>query len=1097
MKHAACLLLLPLLVSAVTYPTPAQQRSFPDTRDGIFVFADQIPPGNTDAQNRFAATHYLGTQKMIRDDIEAIRVYNPDFLHLHYKLSVGQGDSTILFIDGNDWVTDWDYVNQQDDWFVTDGEGTRIRHVPDGWYLMDVSGQISGAGEDGWKEYWASTCIEQMRHNAADGVFADSYDIAVVNADFLDPPYFWFEGTNPLTYWVPHLEIFGNYITEQLHAQPERFYVLPNLGFQVTSWDTTDYAFADGGMIEGFAQWGGDNPFSLSDWKLQMNRILALVALDKILICQSYMWDAWDMDDRGFYLGCYLLVKGHHTYVNILSGGPGQNMQYYPEYDVDLGPYLDEPPLDVDSLYVPELDLYRRDYEKGFVLVNPTWETRDVALGDTLYLVVPQGGGVVDGNAQYGGSLAFQPATQVTLGEHEGLILLYDLPVPEEQATGLSAFHRSGQTFLTWTETSAEGETYNVYRSHEPITEANLSQAERIAQVPEGSAFYANEWMKEEDYDPSTHAVQRNFIIEDMGPELPDGTGLLVWTPHEETEAYYAVTVVVDGIENTQIGAENSLQTPVAETDDPPMPVMVWASETGRGWVFTQFMDYAALNPTFDGYAYNYSVSVPTNYDGSVPFPVTLALGGWGTRYIVYDSAPYDYQTIYVSVDDAFKTWFYGYSATHDFAQGTPPTSGPVGNFTEWRLLRCVDELIRHDLYNVDEERIYAFGGSMGGSGALALGMRYPDVFAAVYAALPMTNYATAGDSGGVHWADDVIPKWGTLEDDFPVANLGPRAGHLTPYDGTGVWEWMNHQANMLSRVGDEMAYIATAHGKADAIIEWPTQGAPWYEIMQQDARRGFAGKAIPDWDHTWTSFAGQGPMLPFESFVFRKDRSFPGFTNCSLNDDVRYNLDIEWSCPWNDFAGDIVDAVDRYEIVLRIRPDGDLPDTATVDVTPRRLQAFTVTPGATYAWSNLQLPEEEAIQGGLVTADDDGLLLVGGFLVTKAGNRLVLEPEAGAEVPEAHFTGPPALEAPRPNPFVEALTIAYRLREPGTVRVRILDAQGRRVRILEEGRAAAGRHTVVWDGRDARGRRAAAGVYWVEVRGPGLAATRSVIRLR
>jgi hypothetical protein len=292
------------------------------------------------------------------------------------------------------------------------------------------------------------------------------------------------------------------------------------------------------------------------------------------------------------------------------------------------------------------------------------------------------------------------------------------------------------------------------------------------------------------------------------------------------------------------------------------------------------------------------------------------------------------------------------------------------------------------------------------------------------------------------------------------------------------------------------MAYIATAHGKADAIIEWPTQGAPWYEIMQREARRGFAGKAIPGWDHSWTSFAGQGPMLPFESFVFRKDRSFPGLTNCSLNDDVRYNLDIEWSCPWNDFAGDIVDETDRYEIVLRIRPDDDLPDTATVDVTPRRLQAFTVTPGASYAWSNLELPGEDVVQEGLVTADDDGLLLVEGFRVTKAGNRLALEPAAGA-APEPRFTGPPTLEAPRPNPFVDELAIAYRLREPGIVRVRVLDAQGRRVRLLEERRVAAGRHVVVWDGRDAKGNRAAAGVYWIEVRGPGLAATRSVIRLR
>lgn len=1096
----------------------AHARLFPDTAGGIHVFADQIPPGNTDAQNRFAAERYVGTQKMIPDDIALIRAYNPDFLHLHYKLAVGQGDSTILFIDGNEWVTDWGYVQQQDDWFVTDSTGTRIRHAYWGWYLMDVSGQISGAGDDGWKEYWADTCIDQMRHNSADGVFADSYDVAVVNAWYLDPPDWRFEGTNPNTYWVPHLDLFGHYLAERLHAEPEGFYLLPNLGLQVTSWDEADYAFGDGGMIEGFAQWGGDDPFGLSDWTLQMNRILALIAQDKIMILQSYLQDELDYDDRMFYTGCYLLVKGHHTYLNILAHGPGLDMQYYPEYTIDLGPYLHASPGEIGQLLDPETGVYRRPYENGLVLVNPTATPRAVALESPRYRVTASGGGVVDEAGHYGGSLDFVAVQEVALGPYEARILVDEPPQPEGQATDLAAFHRGGQTFLTWTELAPVGESYRLYRHDQPITESTLSQASRIAEVAEGSAFYANEASR-------PGALHQNFIIEDLGPELPDGTGLLVWTPHESAPAYYAVTAVVDGLENLTLSDANSLPSPVPETDDPPAPVLVWQADSGRGWVFTQFMDYAAWNPTFDGYAYNYSVGVPSNYDPAAAFPLTVHLDGWGTRYATLTGSPYEYQTIYVSVDDPHQTWYFGHALDHDYdQQGPVPAAGRIANLTEWRILRSVYDAISDPRFTVDENRIYVFGGSMGGSGTLAFATRYPDVFAAAYAVAPMTNYQTCGTYGGTPWPNDLIPKWGALEDNLPVFHTGPYAEHLAPHDDTGVWDWMNHQATMsgeTGRLADEMPYLATAHGNADWIIEWPSQGEPWYAIMDEQARRGFSGYVLDGADHYWYGFVGCGPNLPFEAYVFRKDRSFPGLTGCTLNTEFDHNRGIEWSCPWHDFAGDIVDTADHYELALRIVGSSDYADSATVDITPRRLQAFEIAPGQAYTWRNETLAGE-LIAAGEGEADAYGLVLIDDFLVTKVGTRLVLDsqpvssvegadPNLASDSGDARDDRPGSgpvpgelhLAQPHPNPFGRgnvrlrfAVPATAGSTEPAVVTVAVYDVRGRLVRTLRQGRAPSGWHEAVWDGRDHAGRTVPAGVYWVRLRGDGAGDARSLIRV-
>ncbi len=74
----------------------------------------------------------------------------------------------------------------------------------------------------------------------------------------------------------------------------------------------------------------------------------------------------------------------------------------------------------------------------------------------------------------------------------------------------------------------------------------------------------------------------------------------------------------------------------------------------------------------------------------------------------------------------------------------------------------------------------------------------------------------------------------------------------------------------------------------------------------------------------------------------------------------------------------------------------------------------------------------------------------------------------------------PLALLGNAPNPFNPSTTIAFSLPEGGAVahHLDVYDARGRLVRRLSDGVLAAGRHEVVWDGRDDQGAPAAAGVY-------------------
>jgi immune inhibitor A len=83
------------------------------------------------------------------------------------------------------------------------------------------------------------------------------------------------------------------------------------------------------------------------------------------------------------------------------------------------------------------------------------------------------------------------------------------------------------------------------------------------------------------------------------------------------------------------------------------------------------------------------------------------------------------------------------------------------------------------------------------------------------------------------------------------------------------------------------------------------------------------------------------------------------------------------------------------------------------------------------------------------------------------------------------------------PNPFNPRAEIVFTLPAAGLVTLSVHDATGRRVRRLLHEARPAGRQSVVWDGRDDRGRGTASGVYWVRAQGPGGAALLKVTLLR
>jgi hypothetical protein len=419
--------------------TAGAVRPFPDTWHGIHVFNDQLAGGSmTEEQFRFAATRYVGCQKMTRDDTRHLRQYNPGFIVLHYRLGLGlgyqapsgdcqPGGDWLLIVEGNEWVREWpgDEVVAES-WFFPWAGQPRVYNCDWGWYLVELN-------DPGWRAWWSDQVMAQMAASEADGLFADSFSV---------PNYLGAGRYNPSLpevdaafeeAWARHIQDFTAYLQERFGE----YYFIPNVGGWLVTRDPTDYSGADGVMIEGFAEWEPHSPFELADWQLQMNRILDLTRRDKVVIAQSYLWDPGDVETRLFYLGNYLLVKGRYSYLNIEYS---MEPEYFPEYDMELGPPLDELPAGIDGYFNTGWGVYSRRYAQGLILVNPGPDTRSIDLGGTYYLAQPGGGGIVPANGDISAwSVQYTPVNRIELGPDQAAILLNAVPGAHRSPDNLTA----------------------------------------------------------------------------------------------------------------------------------------------------------------------------------------------------------------------------------------------------------------------------------------------------------------------------------------------------------------------------------------------------------------------------------------------------------------------------------------------------------------------------------------------------------------------------------------------------------------------------------------------------------------------------------
>lgn len=156
------------------------------------------------------------------------------------------------------------------------------------------------------------------------------------------------------------------------------------------------------------------------------------------------------------------------------------------------------------------------------------------------------------------------------------------------------------------------------------------------------------------------------------------------------------------------------------------------------------------LSRTYDfkeaGKPMKYSLYIPTSYDKQKKAPLIVALHGLGSsaagimRYPGFTRHAEKHGYLIVAPTGYNSRGWYG-SRGKGGGRGSDPDN--LGELSEKDVMNVL-ALIRKE-FNIDDNRIYLMGHSMGGGGTWHLGIKYPDIWAALGPIAPAAPRSTSG----------------------------------------------------------------------------------------------------------------------------------------------------------------------------------------------------------------------------------------------------------------------------------------------------------------------------------------------------------------
>lgn len=159
--------------------------------------------------------------------------------------------------------------------------------------------------------------------------------------------------------------------------------------------------------------------------------------------------------------------------------------------------------------------------------------------------------------------------------------------------------------------------------------------------------------------------------------------------------------------------------------------------------------------------------------------PLLVALHSWSYGYQMLDPARW-------ALDEAKKR---GWGFYYPHFRG--PNKTPQACGSDLAVQDIVDG-VRHvgTLGQIDADRVYLLGGSGGGHMALLMAGRHPEIWAAVYAACPITDVGRWHDESG-DTSRDLEPIYARMLEG--VCGAGPSSAHKRDYDRRSPVTWLKN----------------------------------------------------------------------------------------------------------------------------------------------------------------------------------------------------------------------------------------------------------------------------------------------------------------
>jgi pimeloyl-ACP methyl ester carboxylesterase len=503
------------------------------------------------------------------------------------------------------------------------------------------------------------------------------------------------------------------------------------------------------------------------------------------------------------------------------------------------------------------------------------------------------------------------------------LFLLADGPSVEK----VEAVCVNGKTYISFKKGDLSDVSYLVYRFSIMPVPVDLKDQTPIVKLSSISHLH-----------PDNNIA---FTLPD-GRVLTPNDGFFVYTPKAKENVWYCV--IPEGNVAPLVVGKNITEAVLEEIpSEKPSAVLQIQKQ-----VYQQLEDYYAIwmdydtwqidnspgqwpNKTNEYYGSFFSISYVKGDTtvGKLPVIISLhalSMGGNGGYFAL--TSKKGFYRVYLC--DHRKRWWEGSAAN--------------------RINNSIDFLINNPKYNIDKDRIYLEGTSMGGHGAIFHGVKFPDKYAAIYSQVPNINPPQL----------DLIKK---------EADIPPILSYFGYKDGAG------------------------------SIYNFGKKGhAPFLKKMQDNL---FG---------VWTLWLDEAHTVPKDMSAersltggylrFKRNEVFPVFINTSTDENCgqkgeegvvsvgQVNQKIDWSSslhPLDIPESAIVDKLDEFSMTFKSL------ENCTTDLAFRRIQSFIVLPGKKLAFKNIDILTSKVIQEGEVIVPPEKIWVLKSIQVLGTGNKITI----------------------------------------------------------------------------------------------------------